>query len=218
MVLEFVAIRDINPDEEIFIDYGDEWDNAWNEHVKNYEPPCPFDIDDQPCFKSSKVVKEMNYDKSNKRFHTWSEDHFTVCHQEGRIMTEDALIMLTPDFFLIDGYDKEFISSFSGVSYDDEGFRYANDQNEGRIPCRILREDPQEGTFDVLYFTDEMSTDRNLNETRFLRRQKHLPSRLLDFVNKPYKSDMFWKGAFRHEIKIPDSIFPKLWKDLMPRK
>jgi hypothetical protein len=218
MVLEFVAIRDINPDEEIFIDYGDEWDNAWNEHVKNYEPPCPFDIDDQPCFKSSKVVKEMNYDKSNKRFHTWSEDHFTVCHQEGRIMTEDALIMLTPDFFLIDGYDKEFISSFSGVSYDDEGFTYAKDQNEGRIPCRILREDPHEGTFDVVYFTHEMSTDSNLNETRFLRRQKHLPSRLLDFVNKPYKSDMFWKGAFRHEIKIPDSIFPKLWKDLMPRK
>ena len=37
-MLEFVASRDIQPGEEVFIDYGEEWQNAWDEHVKKWEP------------------------------------------------------------------------------------------------------------------------------------------------------------------------------------
>merc|ERR1712183_632578 len=37
--LEVIAIRDINPNEEIFIDYGTTWEIAWSEHVKTWKPP-----------------------------------------------------------------------------------------------------------------------------------------------------------------------------------
>jgi hypothetical protein len=33
------------------------------------------------------------------------------------------------------------------------------------------------------------------------------------FVDKPYKSDMHLPNAFRHEIMIPDEIFPDKWKN-----
>jgi hypothetical protein len=36
---EYVALRDIDEGEEIFMDYGDEWQAAWDEHVKQWEPP-----------------------------------------------------------------------------------------------------------------------------------------------------------------------------------
>jgi hypothetical protein len=36
---EYIALRDIEEGEEIFMDYGDEWEEAWNEHVRTWTPP-----------------------------------------------------------------------------------------------------------------------------------------------------------------------------------
>lgn len=35
---EYVALRDIKEGEEVLMDYGPEWEAAWNEHVKNWAP------------------------------------------------------------------------------------------------------------------------------------------------------------------------------------
>ena len=35
---DYVALRDIQEGEEIFMDYGDDWIQAWEEHVSNWEP------------------------------------------------------------------------------------------------------------------------------------------------------------------------------------
>lgn len=35
---DFVAIRDIRPGEEVLLDYGKEWDDAWKSHVQDWEP------------------------------------------------------------------------------------------------------------------------------------------------------------------------------------
>lgn len=36
--MEVVATRDIAPDEELYLDYGDEWEEAWQTHVREWEP------------------------------------------------------------------------------------------------------------------------------------------------------------------------------------
>jgi hypothetical protein len=36
--IDFVALRDIKENEEILIDYGEAWDRAWQEHVRNFVP------------------------------------------------------------------------------------------------------------------------------------------------------------------------------------
>jgi hypothetical protein len=38
LIMTFVATRDIQPGEEIFLDYGDSWEKAWNEHVEKWTP------------------------------------------------------------------------------------------------------------------------------------------------------------------------------------
>ena len=38
LAFELIALREILPNEEIFLDYGDEWQAAWNEHVENWKP------------------------------------------------------------------------------------------------------------------------------------------------------------------------------------
>lgn len=37
-MLEIVALRDINPDEEIFLDYGKSWSDAWQQHIETWSP------------------------------------------------------------------------------------------------------------------------------------------------------------------------------------
>jgi hypothetical protein len=36
--IDFVALRDIEEGEEVFIDYGEIWQKAWEEHVRNFVP------------------------------------------------------------------------------------------------------------------------------------------------------------------------------------
>ena len=36
--MELVALRDIEPDEEVVLDYGEEWETAWNAHVTSWTP------------------------------------------------------------------------------------------------------------------------------------------------------------------------------------
>jgi hypothetical protein len=109
MVLEVIATRDIEPDEEIFINYGKfllgtiivaqtcmpqmhdslslwligdlgrDWEDAWKKHAERWQDPC-VDVDSsKPCFKSSRVIAGMNRDKFNSSYHAWSEDHVTYC-------------------------------------------------------------------------------------------------------------------------------------------
>lgn len=43
LMMEFVATRDIQEGEEILIDYGQEWEETWNKHVQEWEPPSNAD-------------------------------------------------------------------------------------------------------------------------------------------------------------------------------
>ena len=38
LMFNFAAFRDIQQGEEIVIDYGKEWEDAWNAHVRNWMP------------------------------------------------------------------------------------------------------------------------------------------------------------------------------------
>ena len=37
LVMDIVATREIQPGEELFLNYGDAWEQAWNDHVRDFE-------------------------------------------------------------------------------------------------------------------------------------------------------------------------------------
>ncbi len=37
--IDFIATRDIQPGKELFIDYGQEWEDVWNTYVNEWKPP-----------------------------------------------------------------------------------------------------------------------------------------------------------------------------------
>lgn len=101
---------------------------------------------------------------------------------------------------------------FRDINYNHEGFSLAKTKSDWAI-CVILR--TEDGAFDVLgcFIRDRKKNDgQDEGEERLLKRMRTLPPDSLQYINNPCKSDMHWKGAFRHEIHIPDDVFPDLWK------
>ena len=209
------------PDEEILIDYGEEWENAWLSHVKNYESPCS--MKGKSCLNSSRAVDLMNEDKFNTQFHDWGDTYFTVCSSTSKPSDTKSIITLIPTDtkesdngdFKGDSENAETYSykySFHDIYYDHPGFELAGATIDSWYPCMILDKNDQQRTFNVVYFTYEEPLE--YPKGGVLRKAKSLGQDDIRFINRPYFSDMHWNGAFRHEMKIPEAIFPSLWKDL----
>src|SRR3569832_366974 len=84
LMFNFVATRDILPGEEVLIDYGAEWDEAWNRHVANWTPPkgssnymASYDLNENPDL-IVRTVAEGSYSTSQVEmycleiFRVWS--------------------------------------------------------------------------------------------------------------------------------------------------
>lgn len=71
LMVEAIALRDIREGEEIYMDYGDEWENAWNDHVRNWKPVAnakryayPADMDLSAPFRTVAEQRHSPYPKN----------------------------------------------------------------------------------------------------------------------------------------------------------
>mmetsp|Transcript_39689 Transcript_39689/g.92921 ORF Transcript_39689/g.92921 Transcript_39689/m.92921 type:complete len:175 (-) Transcript_39689:30-554(-) len=164
-------------------------------HVQNWSSP-PVKGGGE-ILKSSKVIQDMNEDKFNEEFWEWSEDHFTVCLDVEEF--EPKYFHITPEY--------------EGITIDHPGFDLS-DYSSRRLPCQITDGDSDTETFEVVYLTNEVNI---LNNTDYIKRMDiadSLPAASVTFLPRPAKSDQHMPKRFLHYIKIPDSIFPDIWKDL----
>eukprot|EP00548_Thalassiothrix_antarctica_P010222 CAMPEP_0194155524 /NCGR_PEP_ID=MMETSP0152-20130528/64960_1 /TAXON_ID=1049557 /ORGANISM="Thalassiothrix antarctica, Strain L6-D1" /LENGTH=284 /DNA_ID=CAMNT_0038862469 /DNA_START=83 /DNA_END=934 /DNA_ORIENTATION=- len=197
MVMDVIATRDIAQDEEIFIDYGKEWEDAWIDHERRWRSPC------NNGRMSSIFIKEMNDDKYNTSYHNWSDNHFIVCSKPEKSKFKIVYISQNATS---PSYTKEgdlITNNFNGIDFNDQGFKYTGDTlKTNRYPCKIWNTDFKKRTMKVVLFFGAESA---------IEIQTALPDSQVTFVPKPFKSDMHLPDAFRHEIEIPDEIFPHQW-------
>ena len=224
--LEIVALRDIKPGEEVFMDYGEEWEKAFAEHVAAWQPPQGSDYNS---------VKELNLDPHGLDMFVSHDlrsevDHphlFTACafyptevDDEERWQEPEGSV----DFDALS--DQEMLEK-----YGDDGSIYVQDylsHHDGTYwPCSLLYEEVEEGR--------EADADRNPPATytvRIIHRDYNdhgempwmlnaLPRFLYNYPRdsirifpKPYETDQYLKGAFRHYIPLRDGMVPEVWKNI----
>ena len=144
----------------------------------------------------------MNNDKHNSAHHEWSTDHFTVCQKNDS--TDFETVYITPDIPTGPFEGLTVTDDYKGIKFGDEGFKYSSFQDR-RHPCKIRKVDAENIHFEaILFFSSSYAIE--------VHRTMH--EKNIEFIPKPYKSDMHLPGAFRHEIKIPNDIFPNHWMDL----
>jgi hypothetical protein len=196
LVMEYVAIRDILPNDEILLNYGANWEEEWNSHVrkwpsakkgKNYIGPWKFNNLMMPV---STLVEQKT--------HPYPENLSTFCYVSD--VNEEQLAMK---------------SEYGDRTYD---WTFANDlfvRTTRAYPCDILERHGRDvDTYQSVHPEYETYTAQVYvtDDTEWILR--NMPRRAIEFFDNAYESDMFLRMAFRHEIGLPDHMIPEAWKDL----
>lgn len=199
--VNFVATRDIHPGEEVFLDYGDEWQQAWEEHVRTWKPP--------PDAESFVSAHEMERDRSaplrtveEQQDDPYPSNMAFYCHYQ-----------YSPDF--------------GPGPWEFENFWMDLDL----YPCKIIeRTDGSDGDrgsqiTDAFTYAVQFLDESELDAEPGYKAQQLIPAGEEHIVvdvprwaihvrDKLYSKDEFLPGAFRHPMMFPDEIFPEPWRNL----
>lgn len=203
LMLEFVATRDINPGEEILLDYGQDWENAWSSHVERWSSSSHDhgkvsyiqDLDNEIFIRTKEEQQKLPY----------PNDTFTSCYysyadsiRRGR-KRSDGVFIWTHSHSIF--YDKNLRPC---IVLD----RYQRAEDENRSPQQK----------DYVYTVAILNRFGLGTDERIPHGQAHIvtsvPRNAIRFSNKIYTSDQHLPTAFRHEINLDDTLFPSHWLDL----
>ena len=187
-------------DEEIFLDYGDEWEEAWLAHIKDWKP-----IDG-----AEEYVPAFHLNHHEKRLKATSDE-------KQNPYPSNVELHVFEQFFDPKNTWERDMKRRMRVSY------LRNDTGDFAEDLRARRSvvvDLTAGTRSVDVFYVEEANDGELAYTVRDREEGKiyhgLPRLAFYFFDKAYTTDMFLESAFRHPIGIPDHLFPRAWRDLRP--
>mmetsp|Transcript_26489 Transcript_26489/g.40975 ORF Transcript_26489/g.40975 Transcript_26489/m.40975 type:complete len:651 (-) Transcript_26489:54-2006(-) len=239
LMLHVVATREIFEGEEVTINYGKTWEDAWEKHLQEWSPPAG----DEP----GEYVSASDLNVSESRLKTvfeqaannYPENVATVCYYRYDRGEEEEATKLwnsrqrTEETLEVDG-NRALRPGFDSAVYLARLNRTLPTilqhapawRNFERVlsgvnarPCKVIMRHSTE---------DEGAGDRYLvrmynrwNQQDFssipTNQVEHyvaeVPRHAIHFVDRPYTSDQHLKGAFRHEMNFPDDMFPVQWRD-----
>jgi len=171
---EYVALRDIQQDEEVFMDYGDEWQAAWDHHVRNWVPP----------------PNAENYTHSTE----WKGPLLTPAEQKETPYPPN-LVTVCKESYSFDRKTGEY--SWTPMLIN----------TTHRVLCDVMdRKEVGDGEYkyDVKYKYDNDDVVHVMN----------VPFKDgIELADHLLTADWHLEHAFRHEIMIPDDMFPEQWKN-----
>jgi hypothetical protein len=241
LILELVAIRDIEPDEEIFIDYGSAWERAWNTYVtEQWKPIDPeyvaaAQLNDHTAGSSSRYISILPTKMERK---TW---------RKRNKMTNNNIPLLQnyPDNVFLGCY----VSNVPEQEEDDEDHSMENARSTKKKNSKprvtLSWEQPTKGLWDNSEFVFPCDVESRLskNPTNTLSNNAtssweeddqweytvqlhpwdeatkifvvdHVPRVAIRFFDEKYTADDYLRSAFRHEIHLPDELVPEIWRNL----
>jgi len=201
LMFDIIAKRDIEINEEVTIDYGVEWENAWNDHIESWEPP-PNSEKYSPSYVFNEVVSKIRTVEEQKSF-PYPENLQTACFYSYERYKNDK-----------NNPDKNFAAGKIGEGVTAIRWKYSRGLLEFVFlrPCHIVARDDAKMLYMAVmrnapYTKDEEMIPKEIGN-HFV---SHIPRQAIRFVDKPYTTDQHLPNAFRHFIGIPDDIFPPSW-------
>jgi SET domain len=176
LAMELIALRDIQSGEEIFLDYGDEWEAAWQNHIANFVP-----IDGAATYVAA-----------------WQ--------------LNDSTETLRTEFEAIENPYPDNVVLKMNLAFANQSLKKRNTKiteammsDYDYVECEILRRRKGEEQGEYLYAVFSSSHGDYMVED--------VPRFGFKFEDQPGTTDIFNSNAFRHDIRIPDELFPKTWKN-----
>ena len=187
LVMELYALTDIAEGDELFLDYGKEWQAHWEEHVEAWQPLSNAEDYVYP--------EEMPVDDRLR----------TLAEQESDPYPSNlAMVCATGNWDRPEGstmkWKKPDHAWPDGVTY-----------------CQVLDREQVGDTIVYtvsfqLDFTEELTdfeASQSGEQTQYI--DTHVPRNAISWVDRPMMSDMHLPNAFRHPIVMPDELVPDMW-------
>jgi hypothetical protein len=228
--LNFVATRDIQPGEEVFIDYGPEWEKAWKKYVKEWKPPA--DSDD---FVPASTLQKSTLQKGDllvplrtiyeQEDEPYPENLAFYCHTDSFGTFED---LADEGLFLWGEGEWEYEWSERNNWDDWDEDVNAKARWTPKFPCEIIHRS-EEVAFDddgnnighrysAILLTEDDVPNNVRTEIIIPSDEKHvihdIPRMAIVVRDKMYSKNEFLNGSFRHAMMLPDDIFPASWMNL----
>jgi hypothetical protein len=194
LLMEIVATKPIAEGEEIFIDYGDRWQEAWDEHEQKWEK-----AKQEGTIPTEWPVRALDLNQQHKK------TSFATIDEQ--LKTPDAMYpdnVMLKCFLMVKKPEGEPPINEKGqrVRVWSESENKEVMESENLFDCSILERQETAGgswNYTALWAGDTGGT-----------LVKHVPHHAIVFVDKSGTGDQHNVDAsFRHYIEIPDDIFPQ---------
>jgi hypothetical protein len=187
--LDYVALRDIEVGEELFLDYGTDWEDAWTTYQEEWE-------------KEERTSEWKTY----RSAHVWND------------LFADTMLR-TPDEQLLDSYPSHLdirchanvVALRSSLPAD-----YPWTLTDYGVPCTLLDRFLEDGQ--MLYTVDielrpAVGLDNLRPETTEVRlmTRTDLPREAFRFFDAPGTSELTRTNTFRRWISLPEGLYPEQW-------
>ena len=213
---EIVATREIREGEEVFIDYGESWELAWDLHLEQWNND---DIDASPG----------NTEVGWKSAKEWNEELGPIqptgdfSERNGGLLFTGCLYSEEEDADSDDFDDEEwkhlsaaqimqiYSTPADGNFAMDESLKYTDDSF---WPCVVVER--EESNVDIYTVRIMQSPLNDLAKWDLLDQPRvitNYPRASIRHFYKPYQSDLHLPNAFRHHIELRDELTPEHWKN-----
>jgi hypothetical protein len=215
LTMNIVALRDIAIGEEIFIDYGVDWEKAYDQYIKKFHEQFPMETSVWPLRYHDLKVK-YQIPTTIPTPETVIEP-YPIVAREDVVDTEDSPYPLgvTTGCFLIttevnDGTNPE--SEETGYTLMKWVGPLSYDQFVGLnfYACEVIHRIDATSTGHYYNYTVLARPSRNDDKLQI----EQVPHYAITLIPTPYTSDVHnYPHTFRHWINIPDDRFPMMWRN-----
>jgi hypothetical protein len=198
-MMELVAIKDIQAGEEIYMDYGRSWEEAWFQHVQQWKPD---EEQYSPAYVIDDTIRLLRTEAEQKD-HPYPQNVETSCFYRYSDRTDEEKDR------------KENSANDKVMSFKWKATKGLFDLKNLR-PCNVLKR--KEDAKGRSVYAVRMFNRPGLDETELIPKGEmhlvtHVPRNAVRFTDKPGSTDQHLPGAFRHEINLKNDVFPEAWID-----
>jgi hypothetical protein len=188
LAIDYVAIKDIGQGEELFLDYGHLWEEAWDQYGIRWKP-------EQLWADGYLNGHDWNIKMANTPLRTEEENIYDPYPTTLQIRCHTSLVE-----------SKHWQKTATWTDWK---------INEYGHPCIIRERIPnQNGDFVYKVQINTEPIDRWDDDFRPLTVvREHVPRAAIHFFNVPYSSDLHLRKAFRQPIGLPNELLPEAWRN-----
>jgi hypothetical protein len=239
LALEIVALRNIEPNEEVTIDYGEEWEKAWKEFVASWTPPPRQASADTTWITATEAnakplgpimddfvshdlrhVRQHEYLFTGCQYHPDEEDlkmAYRIPAGGNATKTESNERALVD---WMDMSDEDILARYAtdGSRFLYHGTGYSTHLDSSHYPCAILL--PENSTDNDKTYTVRILASPYKKEAQpwekadVPRILTNYSRNSIHYFVRPQQSDQHLPGVFRHPMGFRKDQFPEQWKNI----